>query len=204
MEPKLSGTWKTVIAACAALAALWEIRTAPAWAGPPPVPSPPAPYQAPLWPTPEPGRWQAPSAPPSVPAAPQSHEPAGGDRRVRMVAAVNQHRRKAGCKPVRADAALGRAAQAHSEQMARRHRLTHTGTDGSSPADRMRAAGYPVGSAGENLTAGPGTAQAAAAVWMRSPAHRVILLTCRYTHAGVGVADGAGGPWWTLDLASGR
>ncbi|UXI77147.1 CAP domain-containing protein, partial [Streptomyces vinaceusdrappus] len=101
-------------------------------------------------------------------------------------------------------AALDRAAQKHSAAMARSRRLTHTGADGSSPADRMRAAGYRVGSAGENVAAGSDTAEAAVAVWMRSAPHRDILLTCRYTHAGVGRAKGSGGPWWTLDLASGR
>ncbi|MFG3251185.1 CAP domain-containing protein [Streptomyces sp. NPDC048187] len=121
-----------------------------------------------------------------------------------MVAAVNRRRAEAGCAPVRLHKALNRAAGRHSAAMARAGRLTHTGADGSSPADRMREAGYRVGSSGENLTAGSGSAQAAVAVWMRSAPHRHILLTCRYTHAGVGRAKGAGGPWWTLDLASGR
>jgi uncharacterized protein YkwD len=121
-----------------------------------------------------------------------------------MVAAVNRQRKKAGCSPVRRHTALTRAARGHSAAMARRHRLTHTGADGSSPADRMRAAGYRVRSAGENVTAGSGTAEAAVTVWMRSAPHRAILLTCRFTHAGVGRAQGSGGPWWTLDLASGR
>jgi uncharacterized protein YkwD len=88
--------------------------------------------------------------------------------------------------------------------MARRHRLTHTGADGSTPGERMRAAGYRPDSVAETVTAGPAGARAAVDVWMRSSAHRAILLTCRYTHAGVGRATGPGGPWWTLDLASGH
>ncbi|MBD2819039.1 CAP domain-containing protein [Streptomyces parvulus] len=111
-----------------------------------------------------------------------------------MIAAVNRRREEAGCSPVRLHAALDRAAQKHSAAMARSRRLTHTGADGSSPADRMRAAGYRVGSAGENVAAGADTAEAAVAVWMRSAPHRDILLTCRYTHAGVGRAKGSGGP----------
>jgi uncharacterized protein YkwD len=63
--------------------------------------------------------------------------------------------------------------------MARRQRLTHTGSDGSSPAARMRDASDHPGYIAENI------------------------LTCRYIHAGVGVASGRGGPWWTLDLATG-
>ncbi|WP_104635901.1 CAP domain-containing protein [Streptomyces sp. MH60] len=184
--------------------------TVPAWAGPPPAPRPPTPYRAPLWPVPEPGRWQQPAPGTAAPGARGGSE--GGPPRKtrpgtagsRMVAAVNRQRAKAGCPPVRLHKALGRAAREHSAAMARSGRLTHTGADGSSPADRMRKAGYRVGSAGENLTAGSDGAEDAVAVWMRSTPHRHILLTCRYTHAGVGRAQGSGGPWWTLDLASGR
>lgn len=57
---------------------------------------------------------------------------------------------------------------------------TNTGTDGSGPADRMRAAGYRVVSAGSD------GAEAAVAVWMRSAPHRDILLTCRSASAAMG------------------
>jgi uncharacterized protein YkwD len=87
--------------------------------------------------------------------------------------------------------------------MARRQRLTHTGSDGSSPAARMRDAGYHPGYIAENIAAGPGTPESAVRTWIDSPEHRDIILTCRYIHAGVGVASGRGGPWWTLDLATG-
>ncbi|WP_181139971.1 CAP domain-containing protein [Streptomyces sp. Ru71] len=121
-----------------------------------------------------------------------------------MAAEVNRRRSAAGCPPVRLWAALTRAAQRHSEDMARQQRLTHTGSDGSGPEERMRAAGYRAGHSGETITAGPATPGAAVAAWMDSPPHRAILLTCGYTHAGVGATGGPGGPWWTLDLASGR
>ncbi|MER7565296.1 CAP domain-containing protein [Streptomyces sp. NPDC097941] len=156
-----------------------------AWAGPP-VPGPPS-YEIPRWHPPAPTRWQ----PARRPAAD-------------VTAAVNRHRTEAGCPPVRPRASLTRAAQAHSTDMARHRRLTHTGTDGSSPADRMRAAGYRPGRTGEALTAGPATAGAAVAQWMASAPHRAIILTCGYTDAGVGITTGPGGPWWTLDLAARR
>lgn len=163
-----------------------------AWAGPP-VPIPPPHYQVPLWPAPRPFQ-----------------EPRDGtassrdDAAAEVVAAVNRHRTRAGCAPVRLRTSLNRAAQAHSADMARRQRLTHTGSDGSSPAARMRAAGYHPRHTAENIAAGVGTPQAAVRTWMDSAPHRAIILTCRYTHAGVGVANGDGGPWWTLDLATGQ
>ncbi|MFE5603648.1 CAP domain-containing protein [Streptomyces coelicoflavus] len=204
IAPALRATLTALLALCT--------TAAPAWAGPPPVPTPPTPYRAPLWPVPEPGRWQ-PVPGPAAPGNTGGSEGSGSDRPrdaspgtadSRMVAAVNRQREKAGCSPVRLHKALSRAAREHSAAMARAGRLTHTGADGSSPADRMREAGYRVGSSGENLTAGSDSARDAVAVWMRSAPHRHILLTCRYTHAGVGRATGSGGPWWTLDLASGR
>ncbi|MFF5977884.1 CAP domain-containing protein [Streptomyces olindensis] len=166
-----------------------------AWAGPP-VPAPPPHYEAPLWPAPRP--FQAP---------PEPRDTTGysrGDAAAEVAAAVNRHRTRAGCGPVRLRAPLNRAAQAHSADMARRQRLTHTGTDGSGPAARMRAAGYHPRHTAETIAAGVATPQAAVRTWMDSAPHRDIILTCRYTHAGVGVADGGGGPWWTLDLATGH
>ncbi|GGL62769.1 hypothetical protein GCM10010129_02990 [Streptomyces fumigatiscleroticus] len=197
-----------VLALCGALALL-PPAAAPAWAGPP-VPVPPPRYAVPLWPVPEPGPRQA------RPAAPAGHRPAVGrpprpsgphsrqSAARQLVAAVNRQRRRAGCSSVRLHPVLGRAARAHSAEMARHHRLTHTGAGGSTPAGRMRAAGYHLRSGGEAVTAGPATARGAVTVWMRSPAHRAVLLRCAYRHAGVGVAAGGGGPWWTLDLASGH
>lgn len=195
---------RPALALCAVLTALHVLQGA-AWAGPPPPPAPPTPYRAPLWPVPEPGRWQpAPGQSASDSSASRPQTGGSGAADDRMVDAVNRQRKQAGCSPVRLHGALDRAAQKHSSAMARTRRLTHTGADGSSPADRMRAAGYRVGSAGENVAAGSDTAEAAVTVWMRSAPHRDILLTCRYTHAGVGRAKGSGGPWWTLDLASAR
>ncbi|MEV0243124.1 CAP domain-containing protein [Streptomyces sp. NPDC050674] len=167
------------------------------WAGPP-VPMPP-PYR------------EAPSSllPPPGPARPRGTttdtrpSPVRDDLAARVVDAVNKQRSQADCGPVRLRSSLNRAAQRHSADMARRQRLTHTGSDGSSPAARMRDAGYHPGHIAENIAAGPGTPEAAVRVWIDSPEHRAIILTCRYIHAGVGVAQGSGGPWWTLDLATG-
>ncbi|MER6711979.1 CAP domain-containing protein [Streptomyces sp. NPDC000877] len=178
-----------------------------AWAGPP-VPTPPPHYEAPLWPAPRP--FQEPPRSWESREPEESQEPRDGTAYSRdgtaaeVVAAVNRHRTRAGCGPVRLRASLNRAAQAHSADMARRQRLTHTGTDGSGPAARMRAAGYHPRHTAETIAAGVATPQAAVRTWMDSAPHRDIILTCRYTHAGVGVADGGGGPWWTLDLATGH
>ncbi|OIK05167.1 hypothetical protein BIV23_14410 [Streptomyces monashensis] len=131
------------------------------------------------------------------PAAPSS--PAWGDD---VVSALNRLRAEAGCAAVRPRVSLRRAARAHTSDMAAHRHLTHTGTDGSAPQDRMRTAGYRPVATGETIEVGPADAGAAVAAWMAGPPHRAILLTCRYTDAGTGVADGPDGTWWTLVPAS--
>jgi uncharacterized protein YkwD len=105
---------------------------------------------------------------------------------------------------VRLRASLTRAAQGHSADMAHRKHLGHAGTGGSSPGDRMRAAGYRPARWGEAVASGTDTGHATVTAWMGSPPHRAIILTCRFTDVGVGRAGGTGGPWWTLDLAAHR
>lgn len=40
--------------------------------------------------------------------------------------------------------------------------------------------------------------------WMGDAMHRDNLLDCKFTSVGIGVVQGAGGPWWTQDLAAPR
>ncbi|MFI0242196.1 CAP domain-containing protein [Streptomyces sp. NPDC016845] len=142
------------------------------------------------------------AAPHPAPAPPSHPRAAGvaGD----VLAGVNRHRQAAGCRPVRAQAALNRSAHAHSLDMAGHQRLQHPGSDGSGPLERMRAHGFRAAYAGEAIARGADGAAAVVELWMDSPSHHDLILTCRFTHAGVGRAEGPGGPWWTLDLASKR
>ncbi|GAA2324459.1 CAP domain-containing protein [Streptomyces kunmingensis] len=179
----------TFLAACTLLTALLP-GTQTAWAGPPPVPGAPT-HQVPRWTAAADGRRHA------------DTDRAGG-MAADVVADVNERRAEAGCRPVRLRSSLNRAARAHSADMARSGRLEHTGSDGSDPLQRMRAAGYRPAYAGEAIADGADTASAVVTLWMDSPSHRDLILTCRFTHAGVGMADGSGGPWWTLDLAAKR
>ncbi|MGW7268582.1 CAP domain-containing protein [Streptomyces sp. NPDC054842] len=190
MMMRVRAVTAVVVAAVAFLGAL----AAPSWAGPPPVPWPPPISQPlPLW-VPPAVTGRRPPAPP-VPRA--SSEAA-------VIAAVNRYRDRAGCPRVRAHGALGRAARRHSADMARHGRLSHTGSGGSTTASRLGAAGYRLGHAGENITAGPTTPRAAVEAWMDSPPHRSIILDCGYDDAGAGVRAGRHGSWWTLVLASDR
>jgi uncharacterized protein YkwD len=102
-----------------------------------------------------------------------------------------------------ADARLDAAAQAHSEEQARRGVLDHTSASGASSFDRMRAQGYGFRTAAENIASGSTTAEATLAQWLGSDGHCRALMSALYVHAGVGHAvSGSGVHYWTLDLAA--
>jgi uncharacterized protein YkwD len=82
-----------------------------------------------------------------------------------------------------------RAAQRHTEDMAARNRLDHSGSDGSSLRDRVQRAGYSFAKVSENLAAGQATAAAAVQTWLDSPPHRRNLLDPDLRHVGIGYAS---------------
>ena len=83
------------------------------------------------------------------------------------------------------DGRLTTAAQRHSVDMADRDTMSHTGGDGSSFDERIRAAGYPEPAA-ENIAFGQSSASSVVAAWMDSAGHRRNILDCDYTAIGVG------------------
>jgi uncharacterized protein YkwD len=139
---------------------------------------------------------------PSLSAQPTSTEAATGNAAVEdaVVAFVNGVRRQANCDPVRNDRRLRQAARQHSADMAAGGFLSHTGSDGSSAADRMKAAGYgdPLS---ENLARGFGSARDVVKGWLESREQRQNMLDCDAQSVGVGVAvDARGTPYWTQDF----
>ncbi len=104
--------------------------------------------------------------------------------------------------PFTASPALGAAARNHSIDMARNNFMSHTGSDGASPWDRIQAAGYDFTTAAENIGAGYPTAGDMVNGWMNSPGHRANILS-NECDMGVGYAYSAQGTYrhyWTLDL----
>jgi uncharacterized protein YkwD len=112
---------------------------------------------------------------------------------------VNAERRRGHCQPVRMDDKLRAAARAHSADMATNNFVDHTGSDGSSPADRMRKAGYPQ-ALSENLARGPGSPQAVVRAWMHDRSDRANILDCDARAMGVGVSFRGRTPFWTQDF----
>lgn len=122
-----------------------------------------------------------------------------------MLELTNAERAKAGCRPLRWRPLLATVASAHSVDMATHNLFSHTGSDGSSPFDRMTRAGYRYSKAAENIAAGYATAASVVAGWMKSPGHRANILDCSLTETGVGVATRSGsdyGTYWTQDFGT--
>ncbi|WP_433798277.1 CAP domain-containing protein [Actinomycetospora sp. CA-084318] len=106
----------------------------------------------------------------------------------RVLALVNAERAKAGCGTVAGNAALDRAAADYAALMARTGTFSHTGPDGSSFSDRVRAAGYD-DPGGENIAQGQTSADEVMDDWMNSPGHRRNILDCSFRTLGVGEAQ---------------
>jgi uncharacterized protein YkwD len=141
-------------------------------------------------------------SPRQTPTRTDGGNPAGGTAQQQVVALVNQERSAGGCRPVTVNAKLTRAAQLHSEDQAAHNTMSHTGSDGSSPWDRSKRAGY-ANAIGENVAAGYRTAQAVMQGWMNSPGHRANIMNCDAKAIGVGMARSSDGtPYWTQMFGS--
>ncbi|CAA9253598.1 MAG: Allergen V5/Tpx-1 related [uncultured Blastococcus sp.] len=132
-----------------------------------------------------------PAPTPAAAATPVSEGGTAGE----VVSLVNAERAGAGCGPVAWDDGLAAVAQAHSDDMRDRDYFDHTNLDGLDPFDRAARAG--VSARAENIAWGQVDAADVMSSWMDSAGHRANILNCGLTRLGVGIAQGAGGPWWT-------
>lgn len=105
-----------------------------------------------------------------------------------VVILVNQARWDNGqLPPLKGVGLLHNSSQTHSENMAVRDFFAHCDLDtGTSPWDRMVAAGYSWNSAGENIAAGYSTPTAVMNGWMNSTGHRNNILSTNFREIGVG------------------
>lgn len=100
--------------------------------------------------------------------------------------------------PLVANEALGRAARAHSDDMADNDMFDHTGSDGSTFADRAFAAGYDADPRAENIAAGNTDAAGTFSQWANSDGHCRNMTSSSHTEIGVGFASGGSwGAYWT-------
>ena len=111
----------------------------------------------------------------------------------------------AGVTPLTLNAALTRAALAHSQDMAAHGTFDHTGGDGSSPATRVARAGYTqYWVVGENIAAGAMTPTEVTEGWLESPAHCENIMDPRFSEVGIAFAVNRASSeivYWTQDFA---
>jgi uncharacterized protein YkwD len=123
---------------------------------------------------------------PMVAAVPAQAD--GGDQGGAVLSQINATRAANGCAPVAANPQLTKAAARQANDMLVNGVVDHTGSDGSSPVQRITEAGYaPYASVGEIIFWGTGFVGIPAAAvtwWMNSPGHRAIITDCALTDAG--------------------
>ena len=116
---------------------------------------------------------------------------------------INSARAEAGLPALTINAQLAAAAQDHSIDMACFGNLSHTGSDSSSPYERVTAAGY----SGflEEIIYASGYPQSAFDWWMNEPVHREAILNPNARAMGVGyayVSTSLYGGYYTVDFGS--
>jgi hypothetical protein len=119
---------------------------------------------------------------------------------VKMLCLVNKERTRGGLKPLGMSKQLENSAQKHSDDQARMRSMTHDGSDGSSPGDRVERAGYNWRSVAENVAYGYGDEEECMKEWMNSPGHRENIMGNSYSHFGSAVAYAGSTPYYTQDF----
>jgi uncharacterized protein YkwD len=97
------------------------------------------------------------------------------------------------------------AARKHSKDMAVNNFFSHTGSNGSTPWQRITSAGYTYRTAAENIAAGQSTPSAVVTTWMNSTGHCNNIMNPSLKHLGVGYYYRSGSPYghyWTQDFGA--
>lgn len=107
---------------------------------------------------------------------------------------TNAARKKEGLTPLSPNKTLMEVARAHSANMAKQKKVAHK-LDDTTPAQRVKKAGYNYRATGENVAAGDPTFTEAEFFqgWMESKGHRENILSSKYNEIGIGIAKDSDG-----------
>ena len=122
-----------------------------------------------------------------------------GKIQLRLLDSVNALRAVSGASPLTLNSQLTAAAATHARDMSVQNRPWHFGSDGSSPLDRVKRAGYPGKLRGENISETYETEVETLSAWMDLADTRNVILDPQAT--GLGFAwhqDPNGKIWWAL------
>jgi uncharacterized protein YkwD len=118
---------------------------------------------------------------------------------------INQYRKDKGLKPLKLNSELTEAAKAHSRDLAKWDRISHYGSDGSNPWDRVKRTGFHARLAAENVGTGQIDFSEVMRGWKESPGHNKNLLLPDATHMGVALVQDPRTEFksfWTLVIGS--
>jgi uncharacterized protein YkwD len=118
---------------------------------------------------------------------------------------INAYRQQNGLKPLRLSPELTEAAKAHSRDLAKWDRISHYGSDGSNPWDRVKRTGYQARLAAENVGTGQVNFDEVMRGWKDSPGHNKNLLMADADHMGIALVHDPKSEFksfWTLVLGS--
>ena len=98
---------------------------------------------------------------------------------------INAYRKQHGLKPVELNSQLTSAAKDHARDLAKWDRISHYGSDGSNPWDRVKRSGYNPRVAAENVGTGQASMDEVMKGWRESDGHNKNLLLPDATQMGI-------------------
>jgi len=119
-----------------------------------------------------------------------------------MVCLVNKERTKRGLSPLGLNDLLTAAAQGHSNDQARYRRMSHSGSDGSTPGQRADRQKYPWVAVGENVAYGYDDEEQVMVAWMNSQGHKENILNPKYFEFGSAVSYNKDVPYYSQEFGS--
>ena len=135
------------------------------------------------------------TAPLSMPSAPVDNSFKG---------MLNNVRAANGAGPVTYDSRLGQAAQNHANDMLANNYFSHTGLNGSTPGDRITAAGYNWRTYGENIAKGQSSETQVLDGWTNSPGHHANNINPNFEDFALAKAGSGANRYWVLVLSTER
>lgn len=118
---------------------------------------------------------------------------------------INQYRKSKGLGSVTIDPKLTATAKQHSSDLAKHDRISHYGSDGSNPWDRVERSGYNPQLAAENVGTGQLSIKEVMQGWKDSPGHNKNLLLPDAKHIGIALVYDPKSEYktfWTLILGA--
>ncbi len=105
---------------------------------------------------------------------------------------------------------LGASSLRHSKDMSTVDFFSHTGSDGSSPFDRISEQGYDYRQAGENIAGGQKSVEQVMSGWLESPGHCRNIMAHDFTQMGASKIDSPApqntmfSTYWTVNFGTPR